>query len=162
MLAATWAAAIVAGVVGLLGLIIGVIGLVQANKARGTAAAANLTAKGAVSVARQANTFAEEANEIAREANSIATGQAEKAGELHRIDWDFRWTDLGVYQVANLGPDAATNLHAQITVAHETKTGEVDRLEVGEAFELFFPKAKARWRNSPHAKGAPTGWAFQP
>ena len=142
LLIATWWGVGVAALFGLAGLIVGIVGLVQARSARGTAASANVIAKDANAVARKANDFAKEANEISRDANAIATGQAEKSGELHRIDWDFRWVGLGVYQIGNKGPDPATKVHAQITVAHETKTVEVERLEAGEAATLLFPKVK--------------------
>ena len=134
-LIATWAGVGVATLFGLAGFIVGAIGITQARKARVTA--------------QQANELAEEANGLAAEANKVAVEQAERANELHRIDWDFRWRDLGVYQVANLGPDDAHRIHIQVTVAHETETMTVDRLAAREGITLDFPKVRARLETAP-------------
>jgi len=153
MLIATWWGVGIAALFGLAGLIVGVVGLVQAKNARGTAAAANVIAKDANSVARQANTFAADANGIARdantlaeEANAISKREAERSTELHRLDWSCEWDAPGRYRVQNLGPDAALNVRAQVTVDDETVIGETDRLDTGEAVILDFPGALATYR----------------
>lgn len=165
VLVATWWGVAIAGFVGFGGLITGIVGLVQASRAKSSAASANVIAKDANAVSRQANTFAAEANSISRDANSLSEealavtkGEAQRANELHRIDWDLNWGEPGQYRVINLGPDAAVGLHAQITVDDETVVGEAERLETGEALVLEFPGALATYKREERERVQDRQW----
>jgi len=92
------------------------------------------------------------------EANAITKREAERATELHRIDWSCDWDTPGRYRVQNLGPDIALNVRAQITVDDETVVGEALRLESGEAIILDFPRALATYKHEQRERDEDRNW----
>lgn len=148
MLAATWAAAIVAGVVGLAGFIVGIVGLVQARKARSTAADANYIARDANTVSKQANRLASDANAIsqratgfAEEANGLARASHDRATEQHDVRWISRWEAPGVRVLTNAGLDTAYGVRVQVTVDDEVVTAEAAACPPGDTITIEMPMA---------------------
>lgn len=148
MLAATWAAAIVAGAVGIAGLVVGIVGLVQARKAQSTAANANYIANDANTVSKQANRLASDANAIsqratgfAEEANELARTGHDRTTEQHDVRWESKWESPGVRVLTNAGLDTAYGVRIQITVDDEVVTADLDECDPGGIVRLDMPMA---------------------
>ena len=142
---ATIAGVVVAALFGVSGFVVGLVGLHHANKAKETAAGANLIAKDANSIAKGANTLSTEANTIAREANDIARASEVRATEQHDVTWDCDWKSPGLYAVRNEGKQSAHNVWIQITVGREVEEASLDVIEGGQTVLLEMPKSKLVW-----------------
>lgn len=99
---------VVAGLVGVGGLVLAINANRAARKANELAESSGKSAARAVRVAEESNRIAEHANELSEHANQVVTTQAAQQVEKWLVEWRAEWDgDRGVLTLVNDGRDAA-------------------------------------------------------
>ena len=113
----------------------GCIGLVQARRARSEAAASN-------AIALEANDISRGANDLSKKSNEIALLNAKRDSEIHDVDWDTGWREVGLFRMTNVGPDDAHGVHFQVSVDGHREEARQELVRRNEDVFLAFEYLK--------------------